>query len=126
MIDSIVNRECQRFKDMGYQTTITPISIIINSNVVSYVLGNDTYILAGIRISDYDTSAEQHIVSLSSPTDTLRASQRELATMGHAINKIFRESLTVQTYIQGVEWIDKNKVPPFRLEFIKISPRQTK
>jgi hypothetical protein len=126
MIDSIVNRECQRYKDMGYDTTVTPISIIINYSIETLVLGNDSYILAGIRISDYDTSADQHIVSLSSPSETLRFTQRELATMGQATHKLFRQSITITTTIQNENWTQKNKIPAFRLEFIKISPRQTK
>lgn len=122
MIDSrIVELEQKRFAALGYETVVTPISIRVSRTLQTVVCGNDTYILSGIRVSALDVVDDATTVTLSSPNASLQATQRTIATMANAINKLFRHHIIIKTNTAD-GWQGEADCEPYDLEFLKITP----
>lgn len=122
MISRIVGIEQQRLAQRGYTGIATPVSIHVDSSLKNICLGNDTYILTGIRIGDTDLNDDRHTICLTSATDGLTATERDIALMGQSIYKTFRLFLIIRTMMRDESWADGQQIPPFTLDFIKITP----
>ncbi|MBE6341454.1 MAG: hypothetical protein E7069_12090 [Bacteroidales bacterium] len=121
MISRLVALEQQRLAALGYNSVVTPISLRVDKSIKNIALGNDTYILTGVRLSDADVSEDRHIITLVSATDGFTASQRDISLMGQAVYKTLRSFLVIRT--AGNEaWEDGASIPPYTLDFIKITP----
>lgn len=121
MINKLVELEQARLKAMGFESIVTPVGLYVDKSLVNMTIGNDTYILSGIRLSDTDVRANRHNVCISSATDGLEASQQDIATMGQSIHKLFKNFIIVKTN-DTTEWAVDQDVPTFTLDFIKITP----
>lgn len=124
MINRIVGLEQNRLKQLGYDSVVTPISLTISKNIVNLPLGNDTYVLTGIRISDNDVIADTHRICIASATDGLTATEREISVMGQAVYKTLRRFLIVKTQNTSdtSAFVTEQDVPTFTLDFIKVTP----
>ncbi len=126
MISRIIGLEQNRLKQMGYDSIITPISLTVSKNIINLPLGNDAYILTGIRISDNDVVADTHRICIASATDGLTATQREISVMGQATYKTMRRFLIIKTQNQNTSdtsaFSTEQDVPTYTLDFIKITP----
>lgn len=122
MIDSrIVELEQKRFAALGFETVVTPISIRVSRTLQTVVCGNDSYVLSGIRVSNVDVVADATIVTLTAPNASLQATQRTIATMANAINKLFRHHIIIKTNTAD-GWQGEADCEPYDLEFLKITP----
>lgn len=124
MISRLVELEQQRLSKIGYDSIVTPLSMTIGSSISNICLGNDTYILTGIRMSDADVADDRHTVIIASATHGLTATQRDISLMGQAIFRIMRSYLIIRTFGND-KWTDASQVPPYTLDFIKITPIPT-
>lgn len=122
MISRLTGLEQERLKQFGYSSVVTPISITIDKALVNINLGNDDYILTGVRPSDTDIAADTHIVSLTSATDGLTCKQREFGLLGQAIHKTFRSFLIIKTTNADKAFSANDNVPTYTLDFIKVTP----
>lgn len=117
MIDRLVQLEEERWHALGYDTVVTPISMEINKAETIMQLGNETVILTGIRIGSYDVVADTDSkILLVSPTECFVGTQRELSQLGTSVFKLFKDSLIIKVRTQ------RDEIPTFRLDFIKVTP----
>lgn len=121
MISRLIELEQTRLKSLGFDSVVTPVAMPISKGLVNVNIGNDTYILTGIRMSNTDVAADRHTVSISSATDALEASQRDIATMGQAIHKLLKNFIIIKTVSED-EWSADNDVPVYTLDFMKVTP----
>lgn len=120
MRNRLIQLEQERLKSMGYDSIVTTVALNVDKTLVNHNLGNDTYILTGIRLSPADIYADVHNVCISSATDGIEATQQELASMGDAIYRTFRNHIIVKTN-DNSDW-EVTDIPRFALDFIKITP----
>ena len=122
MIDQrLVELEQKRFAAMGFETVVTPLSVVVSRNLQEVVCGNDTYILTGIRVGDNDVVDDATRVTLVSPSASIQSTQRTLATMANSINQLFRHHIIIKT--AGHDgWSVEKDCDRYALEFVKITP----
>ncbi|MCQ2607745.1 MAG: hypothetical protein MJ197_03560 [Bacteroidales bacterium] len=121
MISRIVQEEEERWHRMGFDTVATPMSITVSEALNVYQLGNESYILTGIRIGNNDLMSDDTELELISPTESVQCTQRELSQFGTSIIKLFKNYLIIKTRTKH------DNIPSYRLDFIKITPiTQTK
>jgi len=106
---------------LGYESIVTPVSVYVSDSLQLKIIGNDTYILTGIRISKDDVLNDLHEVTIVSPTESIQLSQQEIATLGTSILKTFKEFIIIKTTDEN-EYFTDNEITPFRMDFVKISP----
>ena len=106
---------------LGYDSIVTPLSVYVSDSLQLEIIGNDTYILTGIRISKDDVLNDLHEVTVVSPTESIQLSQQEIATLGTSIFKTFKEFIIIKTTDER-EFSSDGEITPFRMDFIKISP----
>lgn len=121
MINHIVTAERVRLKKLGYDSFVTPVTVTIEDAMTTILLSNDTYILTGIRISDADMKSDTNIISITSPTDCIEGTARQLSEMGTSILHLFKDYIIVKT-VDESGYFGDNKVDNFKLEFVQISP----
>ena len=121
MISRLAYIEQQRFERMGLKTVVTPTSIVVTSPLQIMQLMNDSYILTGIRASAPNLVADLNEVCLISPTDSLQATELEIATLGTTTNRMFRNYLIIKTTGPNAYGED-DKITPYRLDFIRVTP----
>ena len=121
MISRLIELEQARFKAMGYESVVTPVTMTIDKALVNECIGNDTYILTGIRLSDADVVENRHNICISSATDALEGSQRQIATMGQAIHKLLKNFIIIKT-TDHEEWSADKSVSAYTLDFMKVTP----
>lgn len=121
MISRLAYIEQQRFERMGFKTVVTPTSVTVTSPLQIMQLMNDSYILTGIRASAPNLLADINEVCLVSPTDSLQATEQEIATLGTTTNRMFRNYLIIKTTGAKAYAVD-DKITPFRLDFIRVTP----
>lgn len=106
---------------MGFKTVVTPTSVTVTSSLQIMQLMNDSYILTGIRASAPNLVEDLNEVCLISPTDSLLATEQEIATLGTTTNRMFRNYLIIKTTGAKAYSAD-DKITPFRLDFIRVTP----
>lgn len=116
MIDRLVQIEQERLHSLGYDTVVTPSSIVVDEKEKVLSLANESFIMTGIRIGNNDLVADTTTVQLISPTESIECTQRELSQMGTSINKLFKTFLIIKVKTKY------ENVPDFRLDFIRVSP----
>jgi hypothetical protein len=121
MISRLAYIEQQRFERMGFKTVVTPTSVVVTSPLQIMQLMNDSYILTGIRASAPNLLADINEVCLISPTDSLQATEQEIATLGTTTNRMFRNYLIIKT-TGAKAYSTEDKITPFRLDFIRVTP----
>ena len=121
MLDKLIEIEQNRLKMLGYESIVTPVSIYVSDSLQIKIIGNDTYILTGIRISKDDVLNDLHELTIVSPTESIQLSQQEIATLGTSILKTFKEFIIIKTTDEN-EYFTDNEITPFRMDFVKISP----
>lgn len=121
MLQRIIDIEQARLKNLGYDSIVTPVHIDVLDSLQMHVIGNDSYILSGVRVSKDNIMQEMHEVVIVSPTESVHETQQELATFGTSQMKIFKNYIVIKTADQN-EFSDDVAITPFRLDFIKISP----
>lgn len=121
MISRLAYIEQQRFEHMGFKTVVTPTSVTVTSPLQIMQLMNDSYILTGIRASAPNLLADINEVCLVSPTDSLQATEQEIATLGTTTNRMFRNYLIIKT-TGAKAYSTEDKITPFRLDFIRVTP----
>ena len=121
MLQRLIEIEQNRLKLLGYDSIVTPVSVFVSNSLQLEVIGNDTYILTGIRISKDDVLNDLHELTVVSPTESIQLSQQEIATLGTSILKIFKEYIIIKTTDEN-EFSSDNEITPFRMDFVKISP----
>lgn len=122
MKNKLIEQEQKRLERLGYSSVVTTSAITISEPLTNINLANDAMILTGIRLSSADAVGDTHIVAITSATDAVEASQRDLASMGDAITHVFRSYMVVKTSVIGKEWDAKEPIQPFTLSFIKVTP----
>ncbi len=115
MISKIVELEQERYKRLGYDTIVVPISIYVSSPLEVVHISNDSYILTGIHITRDDMLSNGNSVVLSSPTEVLHLTQMQISQLGTSLFKLFKENLIIQTK-------SESDFGQYRLDFIKITP----
>ena len=121
MLQKLIEIEQNRLKSLGYESIVTPVSIYVSDSLQIEIIGNDTYILTGIRISKDDVLNDLHELTVVSPTESIQLSQQEIATLGTSIFKTFKEFIIIKTTDEN-EYSSDNEITVFRMDFIKISP----
>jgi len=121
MLQKLIEIEQNRLKLLGYESIVTPVSVYVSDSLQLEIIGNDTYILSGIRISKDDILNDLHELTIVSPTESIQLSQQEIATLGTSIFKTFKEFIIIKTTDEN-EYSSDSKISPFRMDFIKISP----
>ena len=121
MISRLAYIEQQRFERMGFKTVVTPTSVVVTSPLQIMQLMNDSYILTGIRASAPNLLADINEVCLVSPTDSLQATELEIATLGTTTNRMFRNYLIIKT-TGAKAYSSEDRITPFRLDFIRVTP----
>jgi hypothetical protein len=121
MLQKLVEIEQNRLKALGYDSIVTPVSVYVSDSLQLETIGNDTYILTGIRISTDDILNDMHELTIVSPTESIQLSQQEIATLGTSIFKTFKEFIIIKTTDEN-EFSSDDEITPFRMDFIKISP----
>ena len=121
MISRLAYIEQLRFEKLGFKTIVTPTSVTVTSPLQIMQLMNDSYILTGIRASALNLVADLNEVCLISPTDSLQATEQEIATLGTTTNRMFRNYLIIKTTGANAYSAD-DKITPFRLDFIRVTP----
>jgi hypothetical protein len=122
MINRLTGLEQLRLKQLGFASVVTPISITVDKALKCIYLGNDGYILTGVRPSDTDVATDTHVVTLASATDGLTCKEREFGLLGQAIHKTFRSFLIIKTTNADKLFSANDNIPAFTLDFIKITP----
>ena len=113
--------EQRRFEALGYKTIVTPACITVSSPLQVVQLMNDSYILTGIRASAPNLLEDLNEVCLVSPTDSLQATEQQIAMLGTSVGRMFRGYLLIKT--TGAEAYSENDtIVPYRLDFIRITP----
>lgn len=120
MINRRIQLEEERLHSLGFDTIVSTESFTIGNSTTMFDLGNDTFILTGIRMSKDDIMGNASKIQLISPTDAIEGSANELSQLGTSILKLFRKHLIVKTTINGAR--DVGAISPYRLDFIKITP----
>ena len=121
MLQKLVEIEQSRLKAFGYDSIVTPVSVFVSDSLQIETIGNDTYILSGIRISKDDVLNDMHELTITSPTESIQLSQQEIATLGTSILKTFKEFIIIKTTDEN-EFSSDSEITPFRMDFVKISP----
>lgn len=121
MISRLAYIEQLRFEKLGFKTVVTPTSVVITSPLQIMQLMNDSYILTGIRASAPNLLADINEVCLVSPTDSLEATEQEIATLGTTTNRMFRNYLIIKT-TGAKAYSSEDRITPFRLDFIRVTP----
>ena len=121
MLQKLVEIEQSRLKALGYDSIVTPVSVFVSDSLQIETIGNDTYILSGIRISKDDVLNDMHELTIVSPTESIQLSQQEIATLGTSILKTFKEFIIIKTTDEN-EFSSDSEITPFRMDFVKISP----
>jgi hypothetical protein len=121
MLQKLVEIEQNRLKALGYDSIVTPVSVYVSDSLQLQTIGNDTYILTGIRISKDDVLNDMHELTIVSPTESIQLSQQEIATLGTSILKTFKEFIIIKTTDEN-EFSADSEITPFRMDFVKISP----
>lgn len=121
MISRLAYIEQRRLEALGFATVVTPASVTVTSPLQIMQLMNDSYILTGIRASAPNLLADLNEVCLISPTDSLQASEQEIAALGTTVNRMFRGYLIIKTTGAAAYRAD-DKITPFRLDFIRVTP----
>ena len=121
MLEKLVEIEQNRLKALGYNSIVTPVSVYVSDSLQLETIGNDTYILTGIRISKDDVLNDMHELTVVSPTESIQLSQQEIATLGTSIFKTFKEFIIIKTTDEN-EFSTDSEITPFRMDFVKISP----
>lgn len=121
MISRLAYIEQRRLEALGFTTVVTPASVTVTSPLQIMQLMNDSYILTGIRASAPNLLADLNEVCLVSPTDSLQASEQEIAALGTTVNRMFRNYLIIKT-TGTAAYSSDDKITPFRLDFIRVTP----
>jgi hypothetical protein len=121
MLQKLVEIEQNRLKTLDYESIVTPVSVYVSDTLQIETIGNDTYILTGIRISNDDILNDLHELTVVSPTESIQLSQQEIATLGTSVLKTFKEFIIIKTTDEN-EFSTDSEITPFRMDFIKISP----
>lgn len=121
MISRLAYIEQLRFEKLGFKTVVTPTSVTVTSPLQIMQLMNDSYILTGIRASAPNLVEDLNEVCLISPTDSLLATEQEIATLGTTTNRMFRNYLIIKT-TGAKAYSSEDSITPFRLDFIRVTP----
>jgi len=121
MLQKLIEIEQNRLKTLGYESIVTPVSVYVSDTLQLEIIGNDTYILTGIRISKDDILNDLHELTVVSPTESIQLSQQEIAALGTSIFKTFKEFIIIKTTDEN-EYSSDSKITVFRMDFIKVSP----
>ncbi len=121
MIARLIEIEQARIAAAGYMSVVMPVTLTVGRSLQIVHIGNDTYILTGIRASDNDMMNDRNEVCISSPTGTMQGTQRQMATLGQAMWQTFRDYIIIKTTDEN-GWQGEQDTPMFRLDFIRISP----
>lgn len=121
MLQKIVEIEQNRLKTLGYESIVTPISVFVSDSLQIETIGNNTYILTGVKISKDDMLNDMHELTIVSPTESIQLSQQEIATLGTSLLKTFKEFIIIKTTDEN-EFSTDGSITPFRIDFMKISP----
>ncbi len=121
MLQKLVEIEQNRLKALGYESIVTPVSVFVSDSLQIETIGNNTYILTGIKISKDDMLNDMHELTIVSPTESIQLSQQEIATLGTSVFKTFKEFIIIKTTDENEFSID-GEITPFRIDFMKISP----
>ena len=122
MISRLIELEQQRLTAMGYDTVVSPVSVNVSSARKIVNLGNDTYILTGIRMSRAAAVSDDYNVSLSSPTEGIQGTEQQIAQMGQAVYKLFRGHIIIKT-TKGDDFDASASIPQYTLDFMKVTPK---
>lgn len=126
----------------GYDSVVSPASVTVSRRVESVALSNDVYILTGLRASSDDLQDGRTEILVSSPSNTLQASARNISLLGTSIFRIFRRAMVIKTLgdgdlkcravesekvgdtynYSGIMAEAETRVPVYQLEFIRITP----
>ncbi|MDR2963458.1 MAG: hypothetical protein LBU90_07505 [Bacteroidales bacterium] len=121
MLHRLIELEEKRLHALGYDTIVTPVQLHVTDSLQITITGNDSYVLAGIRVSADDVLSNRHSISILSPTACLQGTQQEIATLGTSSMQLFKEYILVKTTDEK-PYSGDNAIPPFRLDFLKITP----
>lgn len=122
ILDRIIAEEQERYDALGLETIVTPVHLTISDPLVINHLSNDTYVLTGVRLSADELLYENTIVQISSATDLIECTMRELSMLGTSANRLFRGNMIVKTFADGKGFDRLADIQPYRLDFIRISP----
>lgn len=121
MLQKLIDIEQARLKTLGYESIVTPVHIDVLDSLQMHIIGNDSYILSGVRVGKDNIMQDMHEVVIVSPTESVHETQQELATFGTSMMKIFKNYIVIKTTDQN-EFSGDMEITPFRLDFIKVSP----
>lgn len=122
MISRLVGIEQQRFAKLGYETITTPVTIEVRKAVESFVIGNDTYLLTGVQVSESDMIGTTHRISIISPTGAITGTAREVSMLGTSTNVLFKNNIVVKVTDSNGVFDEHATIAPCKLYFIKVSP----
>lgn len=121
MIARLIEIEQARIAAAGYMSVVTPVTLTVGRSLQIVHIGNDTYILTGVRASDNDMMNDRNEVCISSPTEALQGTQRQLSTLGQSMWRLFRDYIIIKTTDEN-GWQGEKDTPTYRLDFVRISP----
>lgn len=103
MIRTIINQEQERLRAAGYQSELQTLTVGIDRSQKQIYLGNDIYVLSGIRLSTDDVLVDLNRVVLTCPTESLTATQQHISQLGTSIVKVFRHYINVSTFSDSTD-----------------------
>ena len=108
MIKTIIQQEQQRLARKGFDYEIQTLSVPVYSTLQQLYLGNDIYILTGIRLSDEDSLMNRNTISLYSPNEQLCLTQQRMAQLGTSIVKVFRQRINIVSFSNNSDIVQYN------------------
>ena len=117
MLNTLIEIEKQRLVDMGYLPVVSIEDILIDDNVFTKSLGNDTLIIAGIVFDSDTVSGDKTRITIASATDCISGDASNLSAYGNGTYKIMRQYLDVTRY-------PESKSTPYVINVIKITPKR--
>lgn len=131
MISRLVELEQGRLARAGYASFVDNVSVPVTQAEQVENLGNDIYILAGIRVSD-ESAADSAgaYVRIVSPTASANGYEQSLAQKGVAVHGVYRNNIVIKTRLGAFPDGDDEAyiaehgkdTPPYELEFVRITP----
>ena len=98
MIKTIIEQEQRRLQEKGFGCEVQTLSVPVSSSHMQLYLGNDVYVLTGIRLSDEDDKMDKNTVVLSSPTEQMTLTQQSMSMLGTSIVKVFRNRINIVSF----------------------------
>lgn len=110
MLKTLIDKEIDRFTQLGYESIVSTEDILLNGNELSKPIGNDTYIVTGFISDDDIVTGSNPLVSVVSATDSICGKMTRL--VGTTVNKVMRQYIIIRSSQQCMMALSCIKITP--------------